>query len=175
MNVYQGVATESWTLYAERLDFYLKGNAIEDDEQKHSLLCSSFDPAMFDLVKSLVQPTPLAEKTYKQLVETLKSHLNPKLSVIVSRYRFNSRNRQTMETVATYVAESRSCLAEHCNFGRNLEEMICDRLVCGINDHSIQRRLLQKADLSFEAAYCLATAMETMYKIYNNNKTQGRR
>ncbi len=160
MPLYQGAATESWSSYAERLNFFFKGNSIDEDTQKHALLVSSFDPATFHLVKSLVQPTPLGEKTYNELVGILKSHFNPKPSVIVSRYRFNSRNRQTMDT---YVAELRS-LAEHCNFGRNLEEMIRDRLVCGINDNSIQRRLLQETELTFEAAYRLATAMETAAK-----------
>ena len=43
--------------------------------------------------------------------------------------------------MSTYVSELRS-LAEHCNFGAMLDLMLRDRLVCGINDDAIQRRLL---------------------------------
>ena len=44
--------------------------------------------------------------------------------------------------MVTYVAEVRS-LAEFCNFGQTLlEAMLRDRIVCGINDDAIQRRLL---------------------------------
>ena len=38
-------------------------------------------------------------------------------------------------------------LAEHCNYGDTLEKMVRDRLVWGINDAGIQRKLLQENDL----------------------------
>ncbi len=40
-----------------------------------------------------------------------------------------------------YVAELRR-LAQSCNYGATLEQMLRDRIVCGINDDRIQRRLL---------------------------------
>ena len=51
--------------------------------------------------------------------------------------------------MATYVAELRS-LAEFCTFGQTLEAMLCDRIVCGINDDAIQRCLLAKPGLTFK-------------------------
>ena len=33
-------------------------------------------------------------------------------------------------------------LAEFCNFGPSLDDMLRDRLVCGVEDPPIQRRLL---------------------------------
>ncbi len=42
--------------------------------------------------------------------------------------------------------------------------MICDRLVCGINDQRIQRRLRQEPDLTYQGAYKFAIAMETASK-----------
>ena len=48
--------------------------------------------------------------------------------------------------VSTYIAELRS-LAEYWNFEGTLEVMPKDRLVCGINDEQIQRRLLSEETL----------------------------
>ena len=62
--------------------------------------------------------------------------------------------------MATFVAELRS-LAEICNFGASLEAMLRDRVVCGINDSAIQRRLLAEVPLSFDKALKLAQGMET--------------
>ena len=75
--------------------------------------------------------------------------------------------------MSAFVAELRS-LAEHCKFGANLDEMIRDRLVCGIKDPRIQRRLLQEPDsLTYESAYKLAIAMETASKdVLDLQKTQ---
>ena len=42
--------------------------------------------------------------------------------------------------------------------------MIKDRLVCGVNDERIQRRLLAESRLDFKKALELATAMETADK-----------
>ena len=64
----------------------------------------------------------------------------------MQRYRFY---RQTGETVAKFVADLRP-LAAHCKFGDTLETMLCDRIVCGINNFSIQKKLFFETDLTFE-------------------------
>ncbi len=62
-----------------------------------------------------------------------------------------------------YVAVLRKW-AHDCNYGEKLTEMLRDRLVCGINDDRIQRRLLAETDLTFEKALKIAQAMETANK-----------
>jgi hypothetical protein len=52
-------------------------------------------------------------------------------------------------------------LAQHCNFGDKLKEMLRDRLVCGIADDRMQRRLLAEPELTFEKALKVALAIET--------------
>ena len=55
-------------------------------------------------------------------------------------------------------------LTEHCNFGQTMTVMIRDRLVCGIMDDKIQRRLLAEKDLTFKKSYEIAISMETAAK-----------
>ena len=74
-------------------------------------------------------------------METLKNHYDPKPSEIMQRFHFNSRVRKTGESVTNYLAELRA-LTQHCNFGGMLEDMLRDRLIIGINDLMLQRRLL---------------------------------
>ena len=47
-------------------------------------------------------------------------------------------------------------LSENCGFGDTLEDMLRDRLVCGIRDNAIQKRLLSEHDLNFAKAVQLA-------------------
>ena len=47
--------------------------------------------------------------------------------------------------------------SEHCQFGTALEDMLRDRLVCGISDDSIQRQLLAERKLTFIKAVKIAT------------------
>ena len=52
-------------------------------------------------------------------------------------------------------------LSEVCEIGDILEAMLRDRLVCGVNDDRIQRRLLAEPELTFGKALQLAQAIET--------------
>ena len=140
--------TEEWTEYIKRLEFYFAANGITDAAKQRAVLLSCCGPSTFRLLRSLVLPTPLTEFSFKELVAKMKAHREPKPSVIVQRYQFNSRQREKSETVAEYVAALRK-LAEHCNFGETLDEMLRDRLVCGIANPAVQKRLLTEPELTF--------------------------
>ena len=154
---------ESWTSYCERLHCYFDANDIVDPGKKRSILLTVCGPSTYQLLKNLVQPRTPMDNTYDEIVETLKTHFNPKPSPIIQRFKFNTRDRRAGESLANYVAELRA-LGEYCDFGTTIEDMIRDRLVCGINDHGIQRRLLQESNLTYQSAYDIAQAMETASK-----------
>ena len=95
----------------------------------------------------------------KETLEKLENHYSPKPSVIVERFKFHSRSRLERENVAEFVAGLRRH-SEHCRFGTTLEDMLRDRLVSGMSDDRIQRRLLAERELTFEKAVEIATATE---------------
>ena len=55
-------------------------------------------------------------------------------------------------------------LAEFCDYCAKLDEMVGNRIVCGINNARIQSRLLQERDLTYENALDTAQAMELAAK-----------
>ena len=81
----------------------------------------------------------------------------------MQRFKFNTRVRNREESIADYVAALRS-LTEFCEFKETLNDMIRGRLVCGVNDERIQRRLLAETDLTFDKALHLAQAIESADK-----------
>ena len=50
-------------------------------------------------------------------------------------------------------------LSVMCDFANNLDSSLSDRLVCGINDDGIQRRLLAEITLEFNEAFAFAHSM----------------
>ena len=114
----------------------------------------------YQLIRNLLAPAKPTDKTFTQIVEAVEQHLQPWPSVIVQRFNFHSRSRRADENVSTYIAELRK-LSEYCAFGDTLNDMLRDRLVCGINDQRLQRRLLAEPTLTFEKAWELAQASET--------------
>lgn len=83
--------------------------------------------------------------------------------MIVERFKFHWRVRAKEESIAFYVATLRQ-LSEFCDFKDSLSDMLRDRLVCGVNDERIQRRLLTEAELTFDRALHLAQAAESAQK-----------
>ena len=49
--------------------------------------------------------------------------------------------------MSQFVAELRR-LSEHCDFKATLDDMLRDRIVCGVRNSSVQRRLLAESGLT---------------------------
>ena len=158
---------EEWSQYVERIEFYFTANSIENTAEnagrRKAILLSVIGGKTYGLLRDLLAPDRPSDKTYDEVVEVLKKHFQPKPSEIVMRYKFNTRTRKSNETVADYVADLRH-LSEHCNYGASLENMLRDRIVCGINDESTQRKLLSESNLTFQTAFDTAQGMETAQK-----------
>ena len=93
------------------------------------------------------------------LAKILQSHFKPAQSEIVERCKFHTQLCRPGESIATFMTELRS-LSEFCNFGEMLEDMIQDRLVCGINDEAMQKRTLAELKLTYKRAVELAQSLE---------------
>ena len=151
---------ETWTAYVEHLEQYLAADKIEDVDEQRAILLSVCDPATYRFICSLVSPKKRAELKFTDIADIVQKHYDPKPSIIVQRYRFNTRYRHVGESASTYVAELCQ-LSNHCDFGPSLQQMLQDRLICGIEDPKIQQRLLAEPDLSFDKAFELSLTSES--------------
>ena len=159
-------ADEQWPQYVERLEQFFVANDITGDGKavkRRATFLSVVGRSTYNLLRSLIAPQKPTEKTFDELVEVLTAHYSPKPTEVMQRFRFNCRKRQEGETVANYVAELRR-LAEHCNYGDTLDKMLRDRLVWGIRDKYIQKKLLAEAELTLKDALRIAQSAETAEK-----------
>ena len=156
-------SVDDWNSYTERLEQYLMANEVGSPEKKRAVLLSSVGASTYKLIRNLTSPHPPGSRTYKEIIDLVRDHFNPKPSVIVQRLKFHTRTRLPGESVAAFMAQLRQ-LSEFCEFGDKLNEMLRDRLVCGINDSRIQRRLLSEPELTPKKAFELAQALETVDK-----------
>ena len=152
-------AQEDWHSYVERLQQYFVANDVKTTDKQRAVLLSCVGGATYQLIRNLLAPDKPTDKSFAEIVEAVQRHHQPKPSEIVQRFQFHSRTRNRGESVSAYVAELRK-LSEHCNFGETLNDMLRDRLVCGINDSRVQRRLLSEPQLTFAKALELAQAAE---------------
>ena len=157
---------EDWAQYVERVGQFFEANGIVGEEnaaKRRSTFLSVVGPSPYKLLSSILAPVKPSEKTFEELTEVLRNHYSPPPLEVMQRFRFNTRSRKPGESVATYVAELRR-LAEYCNYGNTLEKMIRDRLVSGINDDNIQKKLLSEPALSYTRALEIARGAEVAEK-----------
>ena len=152
--------TEEWGSYVEH---YFVANGVDTQETRRAVLLSSCGAPTYRLIRNLSTPLKPGEITYKEIVELVASHLQPKPSVIMQRFKFNSRVRGEGESIADFAAALRQLL-EYCAFGDTLQDVLRDRLVCGVKDERIQRRLLGEVELTFARAFQIALAVESVNK-----------
>ena len=113
---------DNWIEYAERLEDYFTANEITDNGKKRAVLLSSCGAKTYKLIRNLVAPGKPTDKSFAELVNIVKNHLNSRLSSIV--YRHNStavlenKERQSSNTslncevfrsIATFVISWKRC------------------------------------------------------------------
>ena len=154
-------SSEDWSSYAERLQQYFKANDVADEDKKRAILLSNSGPQTYQLVKNPLAPAKPTKNTFTDIVAVLKEHWQPKPSEIVQQYNLCSRLQKEGQSIADYVADLLYRLLEHCGFKENtFDDMLCDRLVCGVKDTCIQKKLLTESDLTFKKTYRMVQAVE---------------
>jgi len=152
-------AVEEWSRYAKRFKQFLLVNDVTDPKKQTAFLITVIGPSTYRLLESLVSPADPESKKMEELMETLQKHFQPKPMEIAERFKFYQRGQAEGESVAEYVAQLRQ-LASRCNFEEFLEKALRDRLVCGLRNAAMQRRLLTEPDLMLNRAVELAQGME---------------
>ena len=89
------------------------------------------------------------KKNVAKILELRESYCLGKTNVIYETYRFNNRDQEAGELIDTYASNLRS-LSDTCNFGALKDEMIRDRIVCGVRDSSLWKKLLRVPELTLE-------------------------
>ena len=131
-------AQETWDTYIERLELFLQANAITNVSKKRAILLTVCGPATYKLIRNLVTCGSAVCRTREDR-ESAHDDTTARPTVMVQRFIFYTWTQRSGETVATFVAEPTQ-LTEHCGFGTSLDDMLLDRLVCGIADLGIQRK-----------------------------------
>ncbi|KAG8180395.1 hypothetical protein JTE90_025445 [Oedothorax gibbosus] len=155
--------SESWAQYTERLEQFFIANGIDEADRQRAIFLTVVGPSTYGLLKNLLSPVLPTARTLEQLIAVLDQHFDPAPSEIVERFRFNTRVRKAGESISTFTAELRR-LAKNCNYGQSLDTMLRDRIVCGIQDEAIQRKLLSENALTLARATEIALSMEMAAK-----------
>ena len=150
--------TDSVTAYIERVHLFFAANEIPD-KKTVAVFLSTIGGKTYELLRNLVSPKPPESLRLSELTDILKLHYELQPLVIAERFHFHRRFQTTDESIAEFMAQLRR-LSKHCDFQDYLEQALRDRLVCGLRNEGIQRRLLAEAKLTLARALEIAQGME---------------
>ena len=157
----KGNLSENWKKWKQVWDAYETVTKLNEKESKFRVatFITCIGPDALEVHNGLPFRSDEEKQDINVVLNLWKSHCIGQTNVIYERYKFNNRKQESHESIDVYAAALRA-LAATCEFGELKDEMICDRLVCGIADNSVQRKLLQEPKLSLEKCLDICRSAE---------------
>nr|XP_049697651.1 uncharacterized protein LOC126054853 [Helicoverpa armigera] len=152
---------EAWKRWRQQLTLFLKasGAYTETAGVQASLLVNLIGPEGFDIYQTFTFDKEEDRDDIRILLEKFDSFFVSKLNITLIRYKFFTRNQEEGESIQQYVTALR-LLSKNCNFKELEDELIKDRIVCGIRSLRVRDRLLRCEDLNLDKAVKLCQAEE---------------
>ena len=123
------------------------------DKQPSTLRVATFitciGPDALEIHSRLPFSSDAERENMDKVLELWQNYCIGKTNVIYERYKFNNRSQEANESIDAYTTALRT-LAETCEFGSLKDDLIRDRLVCGIRDNGQRKKLLQEPKLTLE-------------------------
>ena len=102
-----------------------------------------------DTILLSVNITEEERGVYETVVQKFDDFFQLRRNIIFERSRFNRRNQLEGESSEQYISEL-YCLVDNCNYGNLKDELLRDRLVVGIRDQELSKKLQLDPDLTLE-------------------------
>ena len=147
----------SWRSYALALELSQK-----DEDVQVGMLLTVIGAEAQEVYTTLTWTDRVDAGKIDPVLKQFQDYCEPKKNVLFERYCFNQRHQQPGVTYDQYKPALKK-LAEGCAFSSiTPDEILSDRLVLGIADNKVRKRLLRKSDLTLKKTDELCHAAEQM-------------
>ena len=131
----------------------------QTDEYRVAAIITCIGPKALTIHNDLPFQSEAETKNLAKILELWESYYLGRANIIYERYRFNKRDQEAGESIDTYASNLRS-LSDTCNYGALNDEMIRDRIVCGVRDSSLGKKLLQVPEITLERCIDMCRSVE---------------
>lgn len=149
----------SFTNWSERLRYFFEATNVTDSEMRKAYLITLLDCTVFCDLKVLCSNRDLKLVSYEEIVQKLKDRYDRKASPMTQRVRFSKLVQLPDETVQDFI-DVVKLQADLCYFGSFKQSAIVDRIVIGMRDKVLHRRLLCEKDLTLASMEKIVAAWE---------------
>ncbi|RXN08425.1 retrotransposon-like family member retr-1 [Labeo rohita] len=156
---FEGNLAEIWRTWIQKFDLYLIATGIAEKSDK--VKCATFLHVAGDDAIKVFNTMDFDDDVddFEVLKEKFREYCEPRKNITYLRHMFFTRAQGPNETIDAYVTDLKN-KAKDCEFGRLNDDLIKDRIVCGVNNDTVRARLLRETDLNLAKAVDICRANE---------------
>uniref|UniRef100_A0AAV2KDB0 ribonuclease H n=1 Tax=Knipowitschia caucasica TaxID=637954 RepID=A0AAV2KDB0_KNICA len=156
-----GDIASNWDNFRTEFEDYSLASELADKDEKvqAATLRRVMGSECRHVYKHNLTLTAEQQEDVKAILDALENYFKPKRNVIFERYVFGNCRQDDSEPIDSFVTRLREKAAS-CDYGELREELIRDRLVLGISDEGVRRRLLREKDLTLSSAIDMCRGAE---------------
>ncbi|UYV81298.1 K02A2.6-like [Cordylochernes scorpioides] len=153
-------AAENWRFFKSQWDNYQVATELnkKDNNVIRATFLSLIGKDCFNVFLNLDLKED-EKNSLPKIIEALDNHFTPQKNVIYERYIFNTSNQEENEGIDSYTNRLRG-LASSCEYDILTEELIRDRIVLGIKDNRVRKKLLMEPKLNLSSAIDICRTAE---------------
>lgn len=151
---------QKWKNFKQQLEIFITAAGLDraSETRKSAILLNFIGKEGQDIYFNILKQNQENLK-YEELVRKFDEYFEPQHNELVSSFKFNKKVQEDGETWDNFYSEIKR-LAKICNFGEMENRMLRDKIVMGIRDIKVQRRLLESSSLTLEQAVAVCRAAE---------------
>lgn len=174
-----GNLCENWRRFKRNYDIFSTAAGIDEkpDIIKINTLLNAVGPEAVEIFDTF-ELTDQERASYDRVVAKFQEFCKPRKNTVYERYVFYQRTQHEGESFDVFLMDIKR-LVRTCEFGATENEMLRDRIVMGVADKKLQKRLLETATLTYDSAVekartneATAQQSETMNKSVAVNEVQ---
>lgn len=161
---------DDFAVHAELLAELFIVKDIVKDEKKRSYLLTSLSTRVYKLLRNLTSPKAPTEVDYVELLKLLKNQFVDKAVVFKERRAFYEAAQEVGEDCRTFFNKIKS-LSVTCDFGADLNKILRDRFVSGMQKGLIFDRICEEdKEITIDKCLEIARAKENVCEKLSCNK-----
>lgn len=151
-----------WKKFKQQFQVFLAAAGFErlSETRKAAILLNCIGQEAQDLYYNLLKTDEdYTTVKYDTVIKEFDNYFEPKQNEIINTVNFHRRQQEELETFDSYYADLRK-ISKNCNFTNMEDRMLRDRIVMGVFDKKLQRKLLEVGDLTLDKALTMCRAAE---------------
>lgn len=155
-------ASDNWKIWKQAWSNYKIVAQLNSrsDEFQMALFLHSIGPEAMKVYNAMSFGPGESNASLEDVIKKFDSFTTGEINETYERYLFNKRDQEPGENIDCYVTALRT-MSKNCNFCNCLEEsLIRDRIILGITDQHVRKRLLQERKLTLPKCIDLCRSAE---------------